>query len=689
MADLVTAILNLICACTFILLIALMALRGRTSQFGVVMILCCVISVAWAGSSAFPGAVPARVPMLFDSLRLSAWLGFAVALIFLRASRTGRRGVIGATVLCALMIAYDLRLLLVDPDGDQYHPSRQILGVAVDVAGLLAIENLWRNTVAARRWFVWPLCLAVGGVFAYNLFLSANDLMLRGAPGGELAAGQAIVAMFMVPLLALAMVRNREWRIDLHVSRHVVLHSAALVASGLFLVAVGFVGMALHRFGGAWGMALQLAALIGSAFVLGSVLASGSAWRKLKFFVSHNFFSNRYDYRIEWLRFIALVSDPRHDDELQVRIICALAEFVDSPGGVLWSLTPGVGYHPTAAWRLPTPGPARLATSDPFVAGFRGGAWIQVRAVDLSSTSWSFAGSRTWLAVPLSRGGDIIGFVFLDRPGHNVVLDWESFDLLRAAGRQAASYLAEERLTKTLLNAELLNSYNRRFAFVVHDIKNLASQLGLVMTNARRHIDDPEFRRDMLQTVDDAVSRMNRLLDHLRAEVRCAPAAAARCRRDHRGGHGRIPARCRHRRASGGAWELCRRDRRRAPQIRPQQSRAKRGRGVARGRAGAAALPAPRKGAGDRGRRSWGRHGSGLCSRRVVRAVSIDEGGGVRHRRLSNPRACPDVGRRSRRDIGKGTGHDDADHPARRRCRNPRGFACARIIRCRRTPIRC
>jgi putative PEP-CTERM system histidine kinase len=127
------------------------------------------------------------------------------------------------------------------------------------------------------------------------------------------------------------------------------------------------------------------------------------------------------------------------------------------------------------------------------------------------------------LAVPLSHRYEIAGFVVLDRPNHAAELDWEAFDLLRAAGRQAASYLAEERSTKGLRDSELLTEYSKRFAFVVHDIKNLASQLGLIVTNARRHIDNPEFQRDMLQTVEDSVARMNHLLSQLKADNASLP----------------------------------------------------------------------------------------------------------------------------------------------------------------------
>src|SRR5438270_638814 len=116
-----------------------------------------------------------------------------------------------------------------------------------------------------------------------------------------LALGRPIVAAFMAPLLALAMARNREWRVDIHVSRQVVLHTATLVASGCFLVAVAVVAILLRGFGGDWGLVLQLAMLFGSIVVLATVLSSGSVRRRLKFLISRNFYTHRYDYRVEWL----------------------------------------------------------------------------------------------------------------------------------------------------------------------------------------------------------------------------------------------------------------------------------------------------------------------------------------------------------------------------------------------------
>jgi putative PEP-CTERM system histidine kinase len=510
----------------FTLLIVLMVLRGRTSKTGLAILACCIASVAWAVATAASGGAPAAVLTPLDSIRLSGWLLFAVALVTIRAgdgAGIGRVYFLGALLFCLASIADDAWVLDFDPDASGLYTSQLLMRIGFGVIGLLTIENLWRNTEPPQRWHVWPLCLALGGLFAYELFLFSDAFITRGRIDPGLALGRAIVSAFMTPLLALAMARNRQWRVDIHVSRQVVLHTATLGASGSFLLAVAVVGMVLRGIGGDWGLVLQLAMLFGSIVVLATVLSSGNLRRRLKYVISRNFFTHRYDYRVEWLKFIELVSEPKYGEELPVRIIRALAEFVDSPAGVLWSLSRDIGYHPVAAWRVPVPGNGKLAIDDPFILGFRDGNWIQQRTVEAGET-WKFASSQAWLAVPLSHRGEVVGFVLLDRARHEVKPDWEAFDLLRAAGPQAASYLAEERSTRVLREAELLTEYSKRFAFVVHDIKNLASQLNLIVSNAKRYIDDPEFQRDMLRTVEDAVARMNKLLGQLKADT--GPRAA-------------------------------------------------------------------------------------------------------------------------------------------------------------------
>ncbi|MEG8023566.1 PEP-CTERM system histidine kinase PrsK [Sphingomonas aurantiaca] len=136
-----------------------------------------------------------------------------------------------------------------------------------------------------------------------------------------------------------------------------------------------------------------------------------------------------------------------------------------------------------------------------------------------SVPDWLRACTDAWAIVPLvhggAMGGALVGAIVLSRPPVDRALDWEDFDLLRVAGRQAASYLAEDRAHAALADAARFDEFNRRFAFILHDIKNLVSQLTLVARNAERHADNPDFRVDMVATLKDSSDRMNALLARL------------------------------------------------------------------------------------------------------------------------------------------------------------------------------
>jgi signal transduction histidine kinase len=78
-----------------------------------------------------------------------------------------------------------------------------------------------------------------------------------------------------------------------------------------------------------------------------------------------------------------------------------------------------------------------------------------------------------------------------------------------------AIHLAQQRATAALLQTRDLRAYGERFAFVAHDIKNVSSQLQLLLSNAEIHLADPAFQRDMLATVRASVNRIGGLIRRL------------------------------------------------------------------------------------------------------------------------------------------------------------------------------
>ena len=304
----------------------------------------------------------------------------------------------------------------------------------------------------------------------------------------------------------------------LRISRTLALALLSVAAgAGYFLAIVGAAKLLQAEGGLVAAVALFVLPLV-SAVAAGALLPSRHTQSWLRVMVAKHLFAHRYDYRTEWLRFNATLSRPDAQAPLHRRTVKAIADLVASPGGVLL-LPEGDGLTPRADWHwYEDKGPAGAA----FVELLREGRTLTIDTMRDGDDSaaratpeWLAAAPAAWVVVPLIHLGTLVGGVVLARPPAKRALDWEDFDLLRVGGAQAASYLAEARTQEALGDAARFEEFNRRFAFIIHDIKNLVSQLTLVTRNAERHADKPEFRADMIATLQSSTARMNDLLQRL------------------------------------------------------------------------------------------------------------------------------------------------------------------------------
>jgi putative PEP-CTERM system histidine kinase len=516
------ALLHGLCAAVFVVLAALILLRGQASSTGIWLAGCCTVTAAWALSVAVQWRAPLLgLPGWLELIRSLAWYGFVLHLYRRSVSRRVGPGerMTSAGIVVAFGVAALLPLVgLPEAWQGADWPLEVLARIALAVCNILLLENLYFNTAPDRRWHINLLCVALGGLFLYDLFLYANALLFRQIPV-FLFAGRAGATAMVAPLLAVAAARNPRWNIDIHVSRSVVFHSATLVVSGLFLLGLAVAGEVFRKVGAEWGVVVETMLVFGGLLAVAVLLGSGSARSRMRAVFVDHFFSHRYDYRREWMRCIATLSAPDTYVGLHTRAIRAVAEMVDSPGGVLF-IRDGAdaAFLWAGSWNLPA-ATAPVASDHPLIAGFKEGEWT-VALETLPVGEWWPELPGLWLAQPLNHLGRLIGFVLLARSRAGFKLDAEVYDLLRIVGREVASHVAEQRAAQVLTQSKQLHDYGKRFAFVVHDIKNVSGQLSMLLENAAAHADNPEFQRDMLSTVRASVARITRTLAKLQAQER-------------------------------------------------------------------------------------------------------------------------------------------------------------------------
>jgi putative PEP-CTERM system histidine kinase len=394
---------------------------------------------------------------------------------------------------------------------------------------MLLVEHLYRSTRAGERWGSKIACLAIGAIFAYDFYLFSDALLLRRI-SPELWAARGIANALCAPLLVVAARRRPVSLPGVFLSRELMFRSAALLGSALYLLAMAASAYYLRSIGGAWGGVMQLACLFGAGLLLAGVLFSGTVRARLKVAINKHFYRGRFDYRQEWLRFTrGLSDDGPAAPALDVRVIQAMAALVESPAGALWVRREQDACVPVASWNMPLPGAClppdstlyRLLEQRQWLVDVDQNARLPHIAREAALPDWLAGLPGLWLVVPLMLQGRLFGMLCLARPRAPIGLNWELRDVLKIAGSQAAGYLAHRASADSLAVARQFESFNRMSAFIVHDLKNLVSQLSLLLANAQRHQTNPAFQQDMLETLSHSVDKMKSLLQKLsRGEAR-------------------------------------------------------------------------------------------------------------------------------------------------------------------------
>lgn len=469
-----------------------------------------------------------ELSLVVDAVRYGCWTMFLLLLWrpdarLTLARRFGWAGIVAA-VLVGGTVALHLHGL-VFADGLPTLDQRQLLSaMALPVFALFLLEQVYRSVSDDVRWSLKPLCLGLAGTFLFDLYVFSQAVLFN-RPDLDAVSVRGLLQAFMVPLMWLSVTGRSAWVGKVRVSRTAVFHSATLVLAGVYLIFISAVGYYVRYFGGDWGRALQLALVSVASVGMLVLVMSGTVRSRLRVTLGKHFFRYRYDYRDEWLRFTQTLSDHRSPLDMGQRAIRGLADMLESPAGCLWLRSAGdTSLRCSAVWNMPAPQDKEEADS-PFCRFLLQSGWVinlqeyrsfPQRYGDLALPAWLLEVRQAWLIVPLTVGEELTGFVVLASARANVDVNWEVNDLLKTAGRQAASFLAQMQATEALLEVRKFDAFNKMSAFVVHDLKNIVTQLSLMMKNAKRLQGNPEFQQDMLMTVENSLDKMRQLMLQLR-----------------------------------------------------------------------------------------------------------------------------------------------------------------------------
>jgi putative PEP-CTERM system histidine kinase len=477
--------------------------------------------------------------LLTSAFLPAAWLFFAVC--FARGNHAlylrKWRGVL--LVACALPViplaAFgDLARIAVDSlrpgEGAVFvlsGPAKFLSGllVACAVLILMNLERTFRAAVGIMRWRIKFIVLGLGLLFAVRIYTSSQVLLYSATnPGLESFNAAALVLACL--LLTVSAFRAGLFNADIYPSPTIIYHSLTVLLAGVYLVIVGLLANVVVRLGGDPAFPFEAFFILISLVVLGVILTSERVRLIIKRFVSRHFRRPFYDYRRIWRDFAERTASRMDDAGLCQQAVRLVSETLGVLSVTLWLAEEQEGRISFGASTSVADEQAlELLPSSANVSRFLDQMRHRSEPVNIDTAKEDWAeelrrsnphrfvnhGGNRW-CVALVAKGQVIGLLMVGDRVSGVPYSLEDLELLKCIAHQVAGSLLNLRLARGLLEAKELEAFQNMAAFCVHDLKNTASSLTLLLRNLPAQFENPEFRQDALRAVSQGVNRLNELI---------------------------------------------------------------------------------------------------------------------------------------------------------------------------------
>jgi putative PEP-CTERM system histidine kinase len=361
--------------------------------------------------------------------------------------------------------------------------------------------------------------IGLGVILAVLIFYYSQAIIYR-----TLNMDYLSLRSFLYLTAAVMMIYSRVHRhgsVRIRVSRQAAYKSVVLFAVGLYLVLLGLLGEGMQYVGTPFTryVTISLAFIIGIALL--TLLLSERVRREVKVVLHKNFYQNKHDYRTQWLRFTEQLSTSRSGGELLRRILSAYCDIFGFEGAALFLSEWGCGGYCMTAFYEFEPIEDVIPLDSSLISFMKTSAWvINVRDDNpefITEELNFFRQNGISIVIPLFAGESLEGFVALGRPiKANEVYIYEDYDLMKTIARQASLAIMHQRLSERSSHAREIEAIGNVAAFVMHDLKNLVSNLSLIVENAARYIHNPDFQQDMLASLANTADKMQKLIGRLK-----------------------------------------------------------------------------------------------------------------------------------------------------------------------------
>jgi putative PEP-CTERM system histidine kinase len=502
---------------TFLLLLLLTVRKSGLAKY--LLVLATGATCLWSIAPFILVPLSVEKLLLFDNIKSFFWLLFLASC--LKDNFTNIMEVLSRKETWLILTLPIIAIALPYVGGDK-ESWRFLIQTVIALQILVLLEVIYRQA-GKNRWALKPLILYLAVISVFEFVTFANALMVEQIHINYIVA-RGYIYSAMIPFLVLAIRRVKNWGVEIYISRDIVMHSTLLMVAGGYLFVMAMLGYAVRYFGGQWGGAIQIVLIVLSLALLVTLFLSLSFRTKIKVFITKHFFANQFDYRHEWLKLTHCLSTKESDGNIYATALMGLTQAIDYQTGCFIQAQNGE-LRVLANIEKADLNEDEQTVLLEFVEFFKLKNWI-IDIEELRTKPYIYEELKVnhgllnavafQLVMPIYDDEELWGMAVMHGSDNTrKKLNWELRDYLTAVNAQISNFLFHHQAAQELAENAQFAAFTRMSAFVVHDLKNVLAQIGLILSNAEQHKDNPEFIEDTFETLHHTKARMDKMLRQL------------------------------------------------------------------------------------------------------------------------------------------------------------------------------